>query len=604
MQLPEKTPSFLALSLNQRCFLSCWHSLTHQESLDSNRARLHNSRTILKELEHELELEQMEYPDELWNLLSETILIIEADEPLKSELGYIYPKLQKALRAALDPVEKSKKGAIFNHEAVKSLNYLIRDLNQITEDHYLTALENKLKQLVASTDNEFQKIRQLTGILLSDLIDRGWVMESLHSWPSTLIRNTKQLPFEDNLDFMLQTLTALPQHFTLHLRITGSQDLVQLKRFDGFTFSAVSPITPYSNKEIAKYLKPDPLAIFASSLVQAVDYKAASHKALEAFEKCLDRIRFNFSCTKIVPDQRIMLIRGDGKVRLEEIRYPVPNPIFQTTPKAFVLFNKQLDALIANKDTERATIERIETTARHYRLGQDAETYRDKFLNWWMGLEFLTKPEIKANIGVTVNNRVTNLMLERYLFWVLEDLLYSIRGEISGFTAMANAALGARVGKINALSLLKLMQNAPARTDISAALVKRPMLQQRFDELAAILSDTRQTLAYLEKHHTLVSWQIQRLYRIRCCLVHGTPICLRYLLPVSNLEFYLREALVVTLRSLNQPHIHALREVFERADFAWQEKKDALKAAQPNDTTTIQQVAFDGLVLTAKHFKL
>lgn len=603
MQLPDKTPKFLALTQNQRSFVSCWYSLTHKESLDSNRTRLHNSRTVLKELEHELDLRQMEYPDELGNLLSETLLIIEKDNILESILGYVYPKLKKSLEKARDAVQQTKKGAIFEPEAVKLTSHIIRDLNQITQKLYLPALENELKQLIASADDECQRIRETTGFLLSDLIDRGWVMESLHSWPNTLLRNPKSRPFEENLDFMLKSLTASPQNFTLHLRITGSQDLVQLKKFDTFTFSAESPVVSYSNPEIANYLKTDPHVVFASSTVCAVDYKAASHKALEAFEKCLDRIRFNFSCTKIVPDHRILLIRSDAKVRIEDIRYPVPNPIFQTTPKAFVKFNRKLDDLIADKATAKATIERIETTARHYRLGQDAETYRDKFLNWWMGLEFLTKPEVKAKIGVIVNERVTNLMLERYLFWVLEDLLYSIRGEITNFTDMANTALSPARGKINALSLLKLMQHPSARPDISAALVDRPILQQRFDELADHLSHPKQTLTYLENHRKLVSWQIQRLYRIRCCLVHGTPICLRFLLPVSNLEFYLREALVVALRSLNQPHIHSLPEVFDRAAFAWQEKKDALNDTDA-DATTIQQVAFDGLVLTAKHLEL
>lgn len=603
MQLPDKTSQFLALTQNQRSFVSCWYSLTHKESLDSNRTRLHNSRTILKELEHEIDLQQMEYPDELGNLLAEAVLIIEKDVILGQILGYVYPKLKNNLSAAGNAVQQAKKGAIFGPEAVKLAGHLIRDLNQITQKHYLPALETELKQTIASASNECQKIREITGFLLSDLIDRGWVMESLHSWPHTLLRNPKSLPFEDNLDFMLKSLTASPQNFTLHLRISGSQDLVQLKKFDTFTFSAASPIVPYTNREITNYLKPDPLVVFASSTVCAVDYKAASHKALEAFEKCLDRIRFNFSCTKIVPDHRILFIRSDGKVRIEDIRYPVPNPIFQTTPKAFVKFNKKLDEIIADKATEKATIERIETTARHYRLGQDAETYRDKFLNWWMGLEFLTKPEEKANIGVTVNKRVSNLMLERYLFWVLEDLLYSIRGEITNFRTMANTALGPNPGKINALLLLKLMQDPAARSTISTGLVDRPILQQRFDELADTLSDPKKTLTYLENHYKLVSWQIQRLYRIRCCLVHGTPISLHYLLPVSNLEFYLREALVVTLRSLNQPHIHSLREVFDRADFAWEEKKDALNDANAN-ATTIQQVAFDGLVLTSKHLTL
>lgn len=605
MQIPENTPSFDQLTVNQRFFVSLWYSLSHEASLDSNRVRLHNGRTILKELGHELNLEIMR-AEQLQGLIQEAKTLSENDPALSEVLGNSFNLLASFLNAAGEFLEvdakkdknesKKKNGSsIYSAEAIRRLLYLTQDVSEALPRPYLDNLKGKLLNNVLSESEKIDEIESVTKHFMSDLVERGYTLESLHPWAVTLLKVKTDRPFSQRIEFMLNSLTQDPQRFDVHLRITGKKELCDIGSLGGFKFTNEVPEVSSKYREITKYLKPSEQTIFASSEVTALDFTSASYEALEAFERSLDRIRFNFSRTRIRPDHRILVVRkGDLKPRLEEISFSVPNPVFVLKSRSFARFNERLDSLLNSRRVESISAKRLLAAARHYRLGQDSDSYRDKLLNWWMGLEYLTKSDTNCPIGDHVKNVISNLMMERYVFWLLQDLIYSLRGNCPGLKVIsAKYDPDLNDASLSPKRLLPLLQQVDFRTEIEPLIEHQPLLKKRFIEISADLSDPKKTHALLKGHNQRIRWQILRIYGIRCCLVHGTPVCLKFLLPTANLEFYLRESLVVVLKTLARfSHIGSLSEIYERFDFAWQGKLAQLSDTDA-DALTIQHSVFD-----------
>jgi hypothetical protein len=87
------------------------------------------------------------------------------------------------------------------------------------------------------------------------------------------------------------------------------------------------------------------------------------------------------------------------------------------------------------------------------------------------------------------------------------------------------------------------------------------------------------------------------LYRIRCCIVHGSAVRFKLPLFTANMEFYLKELIIVCLRSLTlNPHVVSLREVFQRAAFARQRLDAELRVAPPNPDA-VRNAVFNSVVI-------
>jgi len=67
---------------------------------------------------------------------------------------------------------------------------------------------------------------------------------------------------------------------------------------------------------------------------------------------------------------------------------------------------------------------------RHYRFGNDADTYKDKFLNWWMWASSSWRTSVTAmNYRRTVAVHASDALLQRYLYRLVSDLVRTIKGQ-------------------------------------------------------------------------------------------------------------------------------------------------------------------------------
>lgn len=562
--LSSKNPVPFAPS--EQFFLELWHSMTHERSLDSHQVRRLNARTIVRELDQELRIGRISQDDLL-------ALCAEADETLVRAplVAQQYPRHLVLIQPFLkDPPEIPKAGDKKPdpkaEQKFREFKFVAADFAAALERDYLASLLEGLPLAIQAGDEA--QIFALTGALISDLVERGWPIETLFSWVSYF--TSKGPPaFASSLDFMLVQLAKGPQSYKVILRLNGSSTLSGLGTLSAFRFSGEAGFEPTTGAQ-TKFAEPHSTTAFAEIKVDAVDFVSAGIAAREAFEDCLDPLRYNFEPTPLKVEERCVVRRLlDEQLELTTVRNLVPNPVLQVPEHEFRRFVENLDKLTRAKDIESESQERLRTALRHYRFGRDAESYKDKFLNWWMGIESLAHVIEGEKIGATAVRHASDCLLQRYLFRSLGDFLHTLKeNKIPWHPDMATETGRPALGSVTLHDALKLLQSGAAMNAVRTAFTTQnhPIANFYFNQLSQTLRDVVRTADALKSHHQRLTWHLSRLYRIRCCIVHGSPIRFRLPLLTANLEFYLREMILVCLRSLTQnTHLSSLREVFQRA---------------------------------------
>ncbi len=587
---------FRLLYRGQKLFLETWFNLTHERSLDSFRVRCHNGRTILEELRRESGFE-IASTEDIATIAEETREICKADTTLKTLLGQSW----HTLITLLDSLASKKTDADSSRER-KQLDYVLSDILPSLGERYLAEIVKALE--IAIADTHESEIIRLANCLATEMAARGSALSGMHIWVEAHFLNG---PWDDEqfpkrFAAFVDRLKLAPREYNVTLILSGNRELPKLGHFGDFKFSENPPvISAEALKEIPyieKLIRRNKLRAFASISVEAVDQRSAVLMAQEKFAACLDRLRFNFAREPVVAGKVVIVYRPeDGRLGIRQVDAKIPSPDHHLPLSEFLLANKKIDDLIKSGQLPNESRRRIEAAVRHYRLGMDAHAYRDKLLNWWMGLETLTNAGDGKGIGARVFKNSLPLITHRY-FEVQICLLFDVIGKTCPeWTPRVLEILGTAAPKhISLEQKLAVLQDAAAQTEIATALDSKPWIQSRWHRYVELAADQQKLAQHLREHDQRVRWHLLRLYRIRCCLVHGTPVEVPLQLPSANLEFYLREAIYVTIDSLLQAsHIPSLDVVFERASLCAGIRKEIL-AQKGSPKTVILNALSTGII--------
>lgn len=585
-----------AIAPQEHFFLEMWFGMTHQLSFDSYRVRCFNARTILRELNDELRINLL--PDlERKEVCAEALAILDADPVFKAAYPRHWTSLEPLLKTPPAKKDPNKPADAAAAAVERRFRFAVADTLVTLEASYFKDLLRAFQAAIAAGPEE--TLRAITGALLSDLVDQGWPLQSLHSWVDFLTKRPKHLAtFADGLGFMLKQLEWPPQAFTVALKLSGSRKLNELGSLAGFKFleTPTVELPKHAVKAHASFVEAGENVCFAETVVKAVDFVSAGIAAVEDFEQCLDRLRYNYVASPLDIQPRVLCRReGDKKTSFPEIRTLVPNPSFLLPGAEFTDFGLQLDGVLARHDIAPESRERLQAAMRHYRFGRDAESYKDMCLNWWMGLEFLAKVA-EGNIGETVGRHASDMLVRRHLLQSLEDAVKTLQKKAVAWSPNLAAVSGVpTLADLRPESLLPLLQSVPCTDEICVTLAVHPGLVFLLRQLAVTLRTPQATAQRLEEHHLHLKWQLARVYRVRCNIVHGSRLVFRLGLLSANLEIYLRELLMLCVRSFaRHPHIRSLHELFQRAQISRERLIAELKAG---DATAIPRAAFGPFIL-------
>ncbi len=591
MHVIPHNPEFDTLQRGDKLFLEAWFNLTHTRSLDSFRVRCHNGRTILEELKREAG-HSFAGPADIAVIATEAKEICSKDTVLLQLLGPAWPLLSDILGKLMKPKgEKAPEAAQVNaassdpkptdetgpDKTRAQLDYVLTDVLPPLPARYLQKILSTLEAAITASDDE--AILRLTDCLATELAARGWAVASLHSWVETTFLGASwvSLPFVERFRYFAERMQRSPEEYEVVFSLSGSSELDSLGDFCSVQFSRTPP-TVQSEDAIAargveKFLRANPQRTFAKTVVLAVDQFSAIHEAEEKLAKCQDRMRFNFISLPVERWRHGALVTrlSDKKSKVVPSLASIPSPEHHLKLGPFLKASEKIDELFNSDQIDDTSRRRIEAAVRHYRLGLDARSYHDMLLNWWMGLETLTNTDGhgRGGIGGKVMDNAVPLLAHRYLHMQLRYLGGVVKSACGEWPVEIAAALGQQPPPyLNSAQLLHVLQTPAAFAAVTAAIVSHPWVELRWKRFQVLANDPNKLSKYLTEHETRVRWHLKRLYRMRCCLVHGTPVVTPLQLPTANLEYYLREAIYVVMIALGRaPQIRSLEGVFDRAHY-------------------------------------
>ena len=144
---------------------------------------------------------------------------------------------------------------------------------------------------------------------------------------------------------------------------------------------------------------------------------------------------------------------------------------------------------------------------------------------------------------------------------------------------------------------MAVLQNAGAANSLWGQCGGNPVVAFRGRKLTTAWSSAKGTAGLIKTHHAHLLWHISRLYRIRCCIVHGAPIRFRLALLAANLEFYLKELILFVIDSFRRhQHVTALDAIYGRAELGYASVVGALEATAAG-TDAVTGAVFNSLVI-------
>jgi hypothetical protein len=154
-------------------------------------------------------------------------------------------------------------------------------------------------------------------------------------------------------------------------------------------------------------------------------------------------------------------------------------------------------------------------------------------------------------------------LLQRYFYRLVSDTVRTLKAQEIAWDADLIAGSGAAtLNDLEYPGALKMLQMPALVTKLAGGFPDNPVGAMRIERLAATLQDPKKTADTLLLHQKHLLWQLGRLYRIRCCIVHGSVVRFKLPLFTANMEFYLKELIIVCLRSLSGGDEQNLKLVF------------------------------------------
>lgn len=588
----DKQALALGLTRRQRYFAGCWFNLVHQHSLDSHRAPAMNPLNVLTEIRRIYELGK---PDERKAVRTEAHRILSKDIVLRSEPFAAAAKNVLKLTDDRGLLATSKEEG----RGVPLLMYFVAELEYLLSEKYIPAALNELGAKLTepdppaggSLDAEFNELLTMCRHLLSTLIYKRASLESLYSlYSEVLIPRAPKQSYQFIKRYGL-TEAILTQPSVEHYIVLAIDNVSQPDNFPksigGIDFSIVPPYTPsdtdttHKGNLARRYLAPARKRLFSSIKVQAQDPRSAGAEAAEKLNDILNLVRFEYERERVsTPDSFAFLIpsKPAREPRVYSLPAVVPNPNAPMDVDGLEAFVKSVDELVLHgAEFSHEGRDRVMSAFRLYRTGLDTHSLENKLVNWWTALEYLVRgaSNLPGGIGKSVEDNLVPVLCHSYL----SKFLHAYRTALLDVGAKPTESDGSPI-EIKALSLdslLILFQRPDIQAQLQAAASAHEFFAWHLSQFFTLISDARRLHARNAEHEVRLRWQIQRLWRARCDVVHSAERSASAALLCANLEYYLKTVLMALLKSLRySPTLSGPKEFFDRQSLTYESLQDDL----------------------------
>lgn len=522
------------LSIAQKYFIERSLELVNSKTIDTYRARLHNPKTILQEL-HQVLIDWDK--NKLKRFETAKLVIDESSLLLKNEKELIFSSIDKEYYVELLTTTNDKQ-----YQNLIAATQIVLNTNA----DYVTSIFEKTKEEIDSCNqnhtlqiHDLINLERLTSFLITELLSIGYSKTYLNnSIFSIFAKNTPQNTYDRCFQIFSQLKDKEEEEFNIVFKlIIPKEDLrnqlviIQEDKV-GYNQTTISELTSQTNDHGRKFMNIS--ENFSKHLlikVKSKDYYTVIDKAKEKLSDILDRIFLGYNQPNIRVYKEALVIgtRRPERAKSNPVNYRIFGSYISNQNLYETLQNK-LSAIFDNPLVSNDTKQKIKSSIRYLRLGNDSTELEQKFLNYWIGLEFVFATSIKdiSSFSRLIENFPNSHQLIYYKRNIREFHEDIKRLKVNDDLAFFHDDYS---------QYLNVEANYDSIKD--AYLKSRPILSFRAYQLKRTLFQTDRRINKIKDHRKDLEWNLARIYRIRNEIIHEAALKPNISRISSHVRYYL-----------------------------------------------------------------
>ncbi|HVV04080.1 MAG TPA: hypothetical protein VHC96_07630 [Puia sp.] len=281
-----------------------------------------------------------------------------------------------------------------------------------------------------------------------------------------------------------------------------------------------------------------------------MDYLAALKKARNVLSEYFDVINLGLSDEFLHNHQRVLVIDErspeqaafqsnvnilDGRYRAEKMHY--------------VGFTQKLPTILNNMQVQSEAKEKIKSAIRYLRLGNQSTEVEHKFINYWIGLEYLfSNYESQSTI-----NRIKDHFINAHALAYVKRNAYSFKTTFDQISVHDQVKVPSYTpGNFSCLTLQSFYVETSTHL-----LNDYPLLAFRAMDLNQLFFEPNKpanAMSYIKRHRENLEIHFTRIYRLRNEIIHDAATNTNSELIASNLRYYLTFILNELIDFLSKNH--------------------------------------------------
>jgi len=522
----NKTYNFI-----QKFVIEKLHELCYNRSLDSYRARTLNPKSSLEELYkvlHDWNKNKIKDFATVKACLDETISFIETEEIFE------YRFTSKNSFIKLLSSIKDENSLLEIEESEYSIYYIL-EANEDYTQKILKKLNDLIKNPPKKKDTRTVRLIQVdmyTGYLVTELINIGYSKSYILKLVQAILVYGSDSTFKKAWkNFTEIFLRRKKTEYAVIFTVTGSKSQFEnfiIEELADEVSSNILGLNPI--KKIENYVSRHPSKKFVTFLVEAYDYYQALKLGKSKMSVILDKIHLGFSNIKLTVKDTALLINQEQpeKGDLQPIYYQIDG-YYKSNSDLYKTFIEKLENIESKTFISNEVKERLQSALRYFRLGNESIELEKKFVNYWIGLEFVFS---SYNINENTFQRLKKFLITSHLVHYVKRNLVQLHNDIKTFSLDESIQ--------NYDSNLKYLLDSTNYERLISDFSETPLLSYRCSKIKSyLLINSEKRQKYLDQHKKHLNWHLIRIYRVRNELIHDAAIIENIENLTGNLRYYL-----------------------------------------------------------------
>ncbi len=401
--------------------------------------------------------------------------------------------------------------------------------------------DNEFKTTIARLDNKLTRIG-------TELLRRGYSKSYLYQYFNAIKKNRGGVGFNSAYDQLQRKFSVAHQHTdVVIIRLVFTTG--NIPSMDNLVAAVPAEYLAVMDNSMKGYSNGASNKRFYIVNVKAQDTNAALHKARLDLAQALDR---NDMGDVIIEKRGIVAYKENG---VWSVHWELYNQLERKPVRLANVANplsSMMKRIDAASNISQEIKDRLNTALRHLRVGDGQEEMEQRFLNYWIGLEFIfATPRSGDSTFARLKEKFPRMKTLYYLKRNVGDLDAILRRKrLIGVAESFGNTPEAGMDRI-----------FNATTDV--------LLKYRITKMKEHLHDHNKVKDYLQNHLKHLEWHLSRIYHLRNELVHEAAIRQNMDGVGNNLRSYLVFMLNLLLDYCKQQLVNQQGETVVMDNFFW-----------------------------------